>query len=126
MANYIDGFVFPISRNHLNEYKRLSESVAQIWKEHGALDYFEYVGDDMSLEGTRSFTDVVATTENETIVFGWVAFDSRETRDLANEKVAKDSRVVDLINSSNSGFDAERMVYGGFQSLVQTSNGSAV
>ena len=126
MANYIDGFVFPISRNHLSEYKRLSESVAQIWKEHGALDYFEYVGDDMNLDGTRSFTDVVVAKENECIIFGWVAFDSRETRDLANTKVAADSRVLDLINSSNSGFDAERMVYGGFQSLVQTSDGSAV
>ncbi|WP_218396082.1 DUF1428 domain-containing protein [Alteromonas lipotrueae] len=126
MANYIDGFVFPLSRNHLNEYKRLAESVAQIWKEHGALDYFEYVGDDMSLEGTRSFTDVVAATDNEIVVFGWVVFDSRETRDLANEKVSSDSRVVDLINSSNSGFDAKRMVYGGFNSLVRTCDVNAV
>jgi uncharacterized protein YbaA (DUF1428 family) len=120
MANYIDGFVFPISRNHLNEYKRLADSIAEIWKEHGALDYVEYVGDDMSLEGTRSFTDVVAVTDNEVVVFGWVVFDSRETRDLANEKVSSDPRMDDLINSSNAGFDAERMVYGGFQSLVQT------
>lgn len=126
MENYIDGFVFPISRKHINEYKRLAESVAQIWKEHGALDYFEYVGDDMNLAGTRSFTDVVVAKEDESIVFGWVVFDSRETRDLANKKVAADSRVVDLINSSNSGFDAERMVYGGFKSLVQITNGSAV
>ena len=90
MSNYIDGFVFPISRDHLNEYRCLSEVVAEIWKEHGALDYYEYVGDDMKLEGTRSFTDVVEATKDECIVIGWVVFDSRETRDMANERVAVD------------------------------------
>ena len=122
MAHYIDGFVLPIQRERLNEYKRLAEAVAEIWKEHGALDYREYVGDDLKLEGTRSFTDLVAATEDETIVFGWVIFDSREARDLANEKVAADPRMADLIASSNSGFDAKRMAYGGFQSLIQSSN----
>ena len=118
MAHYIDGFVFPIERHRLKEYKRLADAVAEIWKEHGALDYWEYVGDDLVLEGTRSFTDLVAATEEETIVFGWVVFDSREARDLAIEKVAADPRMADLIDLSNSGFDAKRMVYGGFLSLV--------
>ena len=118
MAHYIDGFVLPVPRDRLNEYQRVVEAVADIWKEHGALDYWEYVGDDLNLEGTRSFTDLVAATEDETIVFGWVVFDSREARDLANEKVATESRMADLIDSSNSGFDAKRMVYGGFESLV--------
>jgi uncharacterized protein YbaA (DUF1428 family) len=122
MADYIDGFVLPIQRDRLNEYKRLVEAAAEIWKEHGALDYWEYAGDDLHLEGTRSFTDLVAATENETIVFGWVAFDSREARDLANEKVAADPRMADLIDSSHSGFDAKRMAYGGFQSLVRSPN----
>jgi uncharacterized protein YbaA (DUF1428 family) len=125
MAHYVDGFVFPIPRDRLNEYKRLAEAAAEIWKEHGALDYCEYVGDDLKLEGTRSFTDLVAATEDETIVFGWVVFDSREARDLANEKVAADPRMADLIESSNSGFDAKRMAYGGFQSLVRSSNANA-
>ncbi len=125
MAHYIDGFVLPVPRDRLNEYKRVVEAAAEIWKEHGALDYWEYVGDDLNLEGTRSFTDLIAATEDETIVFGWVVFDSRETRDLANEKVAADPRMVDLIDSSNSGFDAKRMAYGGFQLLVPSSNANA-
>ena len=83
MSEYIDGFVFPVPRDCLNEYKRLAAAVAEIWKEHGALDYREYVGDDMNLEGTHSFTDLVATNEDEVIVFGWVTFESREARDLA-------------------------------------------
>jgi uncharacterized protein YbaA (DUF1428 family) len=124
MAHYIDGFVFPIPRDRLNEYKRLAQAVAEIWKEHGALDYMEYVGDDMNREGTRSFTELVVDTEDETIVFGWVAFDSREARDRANEKVAADPRMT-LIDSSNSGFDAKRMAYGGFRSLVRSSDANA-
>ena len=118
MANYIDGFVLPIPRDRLGEYKRVVEAVAEIWKEHGALDYLEYVGDDLKLEGTRSFTDALAATEDETIVFGWVVFDSREARDLANEKVAADPRMADLIDASKIGFDAKRMAYGGFKMLV--------
>jgi uncharacterized protein YbaA (DUF1428 family) len=125
MAQYIDGFVLPVPRNRLNEYERLAEEVAEIWKEHGALDYLEYVADDMSREGTRSFTDLVAATEDETIVFGWVVFDSREARDLANEKVAADPRMADLVDSANSGFDATRMAYGGFRSLVRSSGAIA-
>ena len=125
MPHYIDGFVLPVPRDRLDEYKRLVKAVAEIWKEHGALDYCEYVGDDLKLEGTRSFTDLAAATEDETIVFGWVVFDSREVRDLANEKVAADPRMVDLMDSSNSGFDAKRMAYGGFQSLVRSSRANA-
>ena len=125
MARYIDGFVLPVPRDRLSEYKRLAQSVAEIWKEYGALDYLEYVGDDMTLEGTRSFADFVAATEDETIVFGWVVFESREARDLANEKVAVDPRIPELIASSNSGFDAKRMAYGGFKLLVQSSNANA-
>lgn len=125
MAHYIDGFAFPISRDRLEAYKRLAEAVAEIWKEHGALDYREYVGDDLYLEGTRSFTELVAATEDETIVFGWVVFDSREARDRANEKVAADPRMADLVDSSNSGFDAGRMAYGGFKALVPSPNANA-
>ena len=125
MADYIDGFVLPISRDRLDDYKRLVEAVAEIWKQHGALDYREFVGDDLKLEGTRSFTDLVAATEGEAIVFGWVVFESRRARDLANERVAADPRMTDLItpltDPSRMVFDAKRMVYGGFQPLVQSN-----
>jgi len=125
MAHYIDGFVLPIPRDRLDDYQRLVESVAEIWKEHGALDYQEYVGDDMKLEGTRSFMDSVGATEAEAVVFGWVVFESREARDLANEKVAADPRMAGLVESSKTGFDASRMAYGGFQSLVDSSDANA-
>ena len=118
MARYVDGFVFAIPNDRLDEYRRLAEAVGEIWKEHGALDYCEFAGDDMRLEGTRSFTDLVVAKEDETVVFGWVTFESREARDLANKKVAADPRVADLMKSSDSGFDPTRMAYGGFKSFV--------
>lgn len=119
MSHYIDGFTFPIPSARLNNYRMMAEAVAEIWKEHGALDYCEYTGDDMNLEGTNSFADVLTVNEDETVVFGWVVFDSREARDRINEKVAADPRMADLIASFDSGFDAKRMAYGGFQSLVR-------
>ena len=113
---------FPFRKKHLDEYRQVAETVANIWKEHGALAYFEYVGEDLKLEGTRSFPEFVDAKEDEAIVFGWVVFDSREARDLANERVAADPRMTELIapliDPSRVVFDAGRMVYGGFQALV--------
>jgi len=121
MAHYIDGFVVPIPRDRLNEYLRLVEVVAEIWKEHGALDYREYVGDDLELEGTASFNELTSASEEEVIIFGWVEFASREARDLVNKSVAADPRMPALMDSSGSGFDAKRMAYAGFRPFVSLS-----
>ncbi len=125
MNNYIDGFVFPIAKNHLVEYKKVAEKVAEIWKEYGATAYFEYVGDDMVLEGTKSFTEAVNTKEDESIIFGWVVFPSKEIRNLANKKVPLDPRMTELVapltNPNKLIFKASRMVYSGFQPLVQST-----
>lgn len=122
MAHYIDGFVFPISRDRVNEYMQVAEAVAAIYKEHGALEYLEFIGDDMSREGTRPFPDLVSAAKGETIVFGWVVFDSRETRDLVNKKVESDPRMAELVapltDPSAPIFDAKRMAYGGFRPLT--------
>ncbi len=118
MTHYIDGFVLPIPKDRLSDYQNLVETVAEIWKEHGALDYREYVGDDLSLEGVRSFAETASANPDEAIIFGWVTFESKEARNLANEKVATDPRMASIIESSNTGFDAKRMAYGGFKPLV--------
>ena len=97
MDNYIDGFVLPVPRIHLDEYKSVAEKVAEIWKEYGAMAYFEFVGDDLFLEGTKSFIETVDAKEDEVIVFGWVVFPSKEIRDSANKKVFTDPRVEELI-----------------------------
>lgn len=122
MKNYVDGFVLPIPKKYLAEYSRVAEKVAEIWKEHGALAYYEFVGDEMNLEGVRSFPEAINAKEDEVIIFGWTMFESKEARDLANKKVPADPRMVDLVgpltDPSRLVFDASRMVYGGFRSLV--------
>jgi len=119
----MDGFVHPIPRMHLKEYISVAKKVAEIWKEYGALAYFEYVGDDLRLEGTRSFIPTVDAREDEAILFGWVVFPSKEARDLANMQVPEDPRMTELVgplmDPDRLIFDASRMVYGGFQSLVE-------
>lgn len=122
MANYIDGYVFPISQIHLDEYKRIAQKVADIWKEYGALAYVECAGDDLDFEGTLTFPDTLSIKEGETIIFGWIAFESRESRDKAHKLVAADSRmeqlVAPLMDKDRLIFDAQNMVYGGFQSFI--------
>ena len=118
MTQYIDGFVLPVPRDRLDEYRSLVEAVAQIWHDHGAIDYREFVGDDLILDGTQSFVDLIDAAADEAIIFGWVAFESKAARDVANEKVAADPRMADLVNAFDSGFDAKRMAYAGFEPLV--------
>ncbi|MEM6725635.1 MAG: DUF1428 family protein [Bacteroidota bacterium] len=123
MSQYIDGFVFPIPQIHLAEYQRIAEQIADIWKEHGATAYCEFVGDELFLEGTTSFTSAIAVKDHEVIILGWVAFPSKAIRDLANQNVPNDPRMADLIgplvNPEKLIFDASRMVYGGFRSFIK-------
>lgn len=123
MTNYVDGFAFPIQEVHLDEYKKVAEQVAAIWKEYGAISYNELVGDDLHLEGTKSFIETLDAADGEVIVFGWVVFPSKEIRNLANKKVSEDPRVAKLIGSimepGKEIFEASRMVYGGFKPLIQ-------
>ena len=81
----------------MDEYKKAAEKVVEIWKEYGAIAYFEFIGDDLSLEGTKSFIETVDEKEDEEIVFGWVLFTSKVIRDLASKKVPTDPRVIELI-----------------------------
>ncbi len=87
--------------------------------------YFEFVGDDLSLEGTKSFIETVNAKADEDIIFGWVVFPSKEIRDLANKKVPKDPRMTELVapltDPNKLIFDGSRMVYGGFQPFIQSN-----
>ncbi len=122
MTHYIDGFVFPIARDHVPQYKQVAEAIAEIYKEHGALNYLEYIGDELQREGTRSFGEIAAPQEGEVIIFGWAFYDSKESRDRVNAKVEQDPRMPDLVgplmDPANPIFDPSRMLFGGFQSLI--------
>ena len=124
-TGYIDGFVFPIHWVYIDEYKKVAEKVAEIWKEHGAISYLEFIGDDLFLEGTKSFTETLDAKEDEAIIFGWVVFPSKEIRDTASKKVPADPRMAALVspltNPERLIFTVSRMVYGSFKPLVQSN-----
>ena len=123
-SNYLDGFVFPINKNHLETYKTIAEKIADIWKANGAVEYKEFVIDDIELhnESTKSFIESVNAKEDEVIIFGWVMFPSKYIRNEAHHYVSKDKEMMDLItpliNPKQLIFDSKRMAFGGFNSLV--------
>ena len=90
MAGYIDGFVFAVAEDQLEQYQRVATAVAEIYREHGASNYVEFVGDDLRRDGTRSFTELVSAAAGEAVIFGWVEFEGREARDRVNALVAAD------------------------------------
>jgi uncharacterized protein YbaA (DUF1428 family) len=118
MGRYIDGFVIPVSKDRVEDYRRVAEKASAIWKEYGALDYWECVGDDLACPGMVSFTQLAQANADETVIFAWVVFESREHRDRANEKIMADPRLKDMVDSNKPIFDCKRMAFGGFKELV--------
>ena len=114
MAHYIDGFLLPIETSKLDEYKAIAQSAGAVWKEHGALDYCECVGDDLETEHFVSFKNIINTKENETVIFSWIIYPSREERDRINAAVIADPRMQNF----SMPFDGSRVGFGGFKELV--------
>jgi len=101
-----------------DEYRRIAEIAGKIWKEHGALDYWECLGDDLEAKDMVSFSQLANIGADETIVFSWIVYESREQRDQVNAKVMADPRVKEMCDPDNPPFDCKRMAYGGFTVLV--------
>ena len=118
MSKYIDGFVLPIPKDKLDTYKELATQAAAVWKDHGALDYVEAVGDDMDVKDLVAFPALASAKENETVVFAYIVYESREHRDAVNAKAIADPRLQGICQSENSPFDFKRMAYGGFRAIV--------
>jgi uncharacterized protein YbaA (DUF1428 family) len=119
MEKYIDGFVIPLPKEKIDEYKTIAERAGAIWKEHGALEYWECLGDDLDAANMVSFKKAAGTGEGETVVFSWIVFESREHRDKVNAAVMADPRIKEIMEQSSEPFDCKRMVYGGFRKLIE-------
>lgn len=115
---YVDGFLIPIAKENVSKYKEIAQKAGELWKEHGALEYYECVGDDLDIEGMVSFKKVAGTSEEETVIFSWIVFESREHRDRVNQAVMDDPRIKEMMESGSEPFDYKRMAYGGFKTLV--------
>ena len=119
MAVYVDGFVIPVPRNNLAAYKKMSQKAGKIWREHGALEYRECVGDDLQSEFGMPFPKTVKLKDGETVVFSWIVFKSRTHRDRVNAKVMKDPRLAKMMDPKAMPFDGKRMFWGGFKTIVE-------
>lgn len=121
-GRYIDGWVFPVAKDRIDEYRRIAEKAALIWKEHGALDYWECVGDDLQADEQwhASFLQLVQAKPEETVIFAWAVFESQEHRDQVNEKIMADPRLQELMDPEKPLLDYQRMAHGGFTQLVHT------
>ena len=119
MAHYVDGFVVPVPRNNLDAYRKMAEHAGRIWMEHGALQYWEAVGDDVKPDKVTSFPQSVQLKDDEVVVFSWIVYRSRKERDAVNAKVMEDPRMKDMMDPKTLPFDGMRMFWGGFEGLVE-------
>ncbi|MCI0429118.1 MAG: DUF1428 domain-containing protein [Rhodospirillales bacterium] len=118
---YVDGYVLPVPKKNLPAYRRMAQKAGKIWREHGALEYRECVGDDLEVKAAVAFGLVpfprnLKLKPGETAIFSWVMFKSRAHRDRVNAKVMSDPRLAKM--PTPMPHDIKRMVYGGFKVLV--------
>jgi uncharacterized protein YbaA (DUF1428 family) len=119
MAHYVDGFVIPLPKKNLSSYRRLAQKAGKVWREHGALDFRECVGDDLNVSMALSFPRGIKTKPGETVLFSYIVFKSRAHRDRVNAKVMKDPRLAKMMNPNAMPFDVKRMMCGGFKTIVE-------
>ena len=118
MTRYVDGYVLPVKKDRLEEYRGLAGLACEVWREHGALEYVEAVADDVKPGKLTSFPQSVLLEPNETVVFAWIVYASREDRDRVNKKVMEDPRMKGM-DMSTMPIDGKRMIWGGFRTIVE-------
>jgi uncharacterized protein YbaA (DUF1428 family) len=119
LAHYVDGFVLPVPKKNLAAYLRMSRKAGKIWREYGALEYFECVADDVKPGKHTSFPQSVKLKPGETVIFSWIVYKNRAQRDRINEKVMKDPRLAPMMDPKSLPFDGKRMFWGGFKTIVE-------
>lgn len=118
---YVDGFLLPLPKKNIAAYRKMARQAGKIWREHGALDYKECVGDDLNPKGDGSFKPVsfrklAGAKPTETVVFAYIVYKSRAHRDQVNAKVMADPRMQK--GPPEMPFDMKRMAFGGFEVIV--------
>lgn len=116
---YVDGFVIPVPKKKLGDYKRMARVAGKVWRDHGALEFLECVADDVKPGKWTSFPQSVKLKANETIVFSYIVYKSRKHRDRVNAAVMKDKRMAKMMQPGAAlPFDGKRMIFGGFKVML--------
>lgn len=114
---YVDGFVIPVPKKNLAAYRRMAAKAGKVWRELGAIDYKECVGDDLKCSFGVAFPKLAKAKSSETVLFSFIVYKSRQHRDAVNKKVMKDPRIAKMM-TGKPPFDFNRMAYGGFKVIV--------
>jgi len=120
MPQYVDGYVLPVPTKNLDAYFAMAKKASKVWKDHGALEYRECVGEDLAPPMGVPFTKQFKAKPGETIVFSYVTYKSRAHRDRVNKNVMKDPRLSAMCDPKNMPFDCKRMCFGGFTVMVKS------
>ena len=116
---YVDGFLLPVPKKNLKAYQTISKKAGKVWRDHGALQYVEAVGDDLDNKFGPSFAKTIKTKPGETVVFSFIVYKSRAHRDQVNKKVMADPRLAKMMKKDEPmPFEMKRMAYGGFKFIV--------
>jgi uncharacterized protein YbaA (DUF1428 family) len=115
---YVDGFVVPVPKKKLKEYRSMAKKAGKVWRDHGALEFREWVADDVKVGKWTSFPRSVKLKPDETVIFSWIVYKSRAHRDRTNAKVMKDPRLAKMMDPKAVPFDGKRMIFGGFKVLT--------
>ena len=115
---YVDGFVIPVKKKKVKAYLKMARLGAKIWKKHGALAYYECVGDDLKVPFGMSFPKLARLKSDETVVFSFIVYKSRAQRDRINKKVMQDPSMNESEFMKKMPFDMKRATMGGFKVLV--------
>ena len=115
MAN-VDGFVLAVPKANIEAYKKMAIECGDIWKEYGAIEYVECIGDDTPYGELTSFPRSVQAKDDEIVVFSWIIYPDKTTRDTCNNSIMDDPRLKNMMHAGI--FDAKRMIYGGFSPFM--------
>ena len=115
---YVDGFVLPVPEKNLKAYRTMAQKAGKIWKEHGALEYMEAVGEDLEVKFGIPFSKLAKPKPGEVVFFSFIVYKSRAHRDKVNAKVMADPRLNKMMKNAPMPFEVKRMAYGGFKALV--------
>jgi uncharacterized protein YbaA (DUF1428 family) len=116
--SYVDGFLVPVPKKKLAAYRRMAAKAGKIWREHGALEFRECIADDVKWGKRTSFPRSVKQKSGETVFFSYIVYKSRAARDRINARVMKDKRLAKMMDPKAMPFDAKRMIWGGFKTVV--------
>jgi len=125
LAKYVDGFVFVVAKDKIEDYEKMAKEANKMWMKYGAIQYMECMGDDLKAQemgGIKSltFTELAKPNPNETVWFSFIVFKSKKDRDEINAKVMEEmNKEAEKYKDIPMPFDMKRMAVGGFEVKVE-------